>query len=446
MARTSSIVRMTSGRVPRKTPAKQSSLPSKPRAPGEESPHEQTVLPEAESVMESETPKTMQGDRAGHNSETREAIECKNRAASASNTKLIAVQGKPGSSSSDDRLVTPTGNTRSEASTAEVRCFNREKIPRSEHVASSQQIRRKNKYGFIECHERINGTVQAAERLDRSDSDEGVHASGESTSPVEAESSEGYLGISNTIDEKQFSSPGRPKFNMENTGSSTRDADDRDIEATSYNYEQHSNGSHSQKPSNAHGTSRPAFEPLNWRASDRFRETGVHSFNTSFEDLREMAQTHILQAARNQRPQSVQDLRKLFTSALTDNKSLLEEQAVVNARMKLQGTRNAAYGIRLKERMTTLRLYAARASRQPRGVIAELAGLVRNAQTELGIAEEAVKADVEEVQVSKNAFQMLTTKAPSDTADLDIDADAERRQKMIRDIDAMIEGYRKQLQ
>ncbi|RAR16449.1 hypothetical protein DDE83_000014 [Stemphylium lycopersici] len=379
MARTSSIVRMTSGRVPQKTPAKQSSRPSKPRAPGEESPHEQTVLPEAESVMESETPKTMQGDRAGHNSETREAIECKNRAASASNTKLIAVQ------------------------------------------------------------------VQAAERLDRSDSDKGVHASGESTSPVEAELSEGYLGVSNTIDEKQFSSPGRPKFNMENTGSSTRDADDRDIEATSYNYEQHSNGSHSQKPSNAHGTSRPAFEPLNWRASDRFRETGVHSFNTSFEDLREMAQTHILQAARNQRPQSVQDLRKLFTSALTDNKSLLEEQAVVNARMKLQGTRNAAYGIRLKERMTTLRLYAARASRQPRGVIAELAGLVRNAQTELGIAEEAVKADVEEVQVSKNAFQMLTTKAPSDTADLDIDADAERRQKMIRDIDAMIEGYRKQL-
>ena len=45
--------------------------------------------------MESETPETAQGDRNGHNSETVEAPERTNRAASAANTKFNAVEGRP---------------------------------------------------------------------------------------------------------------------------------------------------------------------------------------------------------------------------------------------------------------------------------------------------------------------------------------------------------------
>lgn len=41
---------------------------------------------------------------------------------------------------------------------------------------------------------------------------------------------------------------------------------------------------------------------------------------------------------------------------------------------------------------------------------------------------------------------MLTGETASDISDPDVDADAERRQNIIRDIDAMIDEYRKQLQ
>lgn len=106
MARTTSTIGTSTDRDPRRAPPKSSSRLYKPRAPRTRSPRLKTkpaasesggqpVTPETTSAMESETPKTTQGDRNGHNSETVEALERTNRAASAANTKLNAVEGRP---------------------------------------------------------------------------------------------------------------------------------------------------------------------------------------------------------------------------------------------------------------------------------------------------------------------------------------------------------------
>lgn len=328
--------------------------------------------------MESETPETAQGDRNGHNSETVEAPERTNRAASAAHTRLNAVQGRPESGGSDNGPATPTRTILPETSTPVAGRSDRGKDSRSENEASSEHIRRRNKYSFIERHEPAKGTIQTRERPNETEIEKDLSTSIQSTrewpSLVDAESSNGYPGIKATVDE--VSSPDGSIIDVEATRNATRDADGGDVQPAHSSYERSSQWDHSPI---AHAASRPTFGTFNWRAADRFRETGVYSFNTSFENLREMAQAHVSGLAKKQRPQSAQDLRELFASALTESNSLLEENAVADARLKLQATQNAAYGIRLKERMTTLRLYIARASRQPSGVISELAVLVRKA-------------------------------------------------------------------
>ncbi|KAI4646024.1 hypothetical protein J4E93_005603 [Alternaria ventricosa] len=182
--------------------------------------------------------------------------------------------------------------------------------------------------------------------------------------------------------------------------------------------------------------------PLYWRAADKRTETGVHFFNMPFEDLREMTR---LQALERARPQSSDELRALLVSATTSSESSPEEYALADARVKLQACRNALYGVRLRERMATMRMAAARATRQPRDSVAKLEVITEEARKELLAAQDAFDEDFRNVAAAKQALKNVTGKPVPDLQDPETEADALRREKMVDEINGAIAEYEAQV-
>ncbi|KAI4683018.1 uncharacterized protein J4E84_006920 [Alternaria hordeiaustralica] len=188
------------------------------------------------------------------------------------------------------------------------------------------------------------------------------------------------------------------------------------------------------------GRTRPG--PLYWRAADKRTETGVHFFNMPFEDLREMTR---LQALERARPQSSDELRALLVSAATSSNSSPEEYTLADARVRLQACRNALYGVRLRERMATMRTAAARATQQPRDSVAQLEVITEEARKELLDAQDAFDEDFRNVAVAKQALKNVTGKPVPDLQDPETEADALRREKMVNEINGAIAEYEAQV-
>ncbi|KAI4607481.1 hypothetical protein J4E80_009594 [Alternaria sp. BMP 0032] len=182
--------------------------------------------------------------------------------------------------------------------------------------------------------------------------------------------------------------------------------------------------------------------PLYWRTADKRTETGVHFFNMPFEDLREMTR---LQALERARPQSSDELRTLLVSATTSSESSPEEYALAEARVKLQACRNALYGVRLRERMATMRMAAARATQQPRNLVAKLEVITREARKELLAAQDAFDEDFRNVAVARQALKNVTGKPVPDLQDPETEADALRRENMVNEINGAIAEYEAQV-
>ncbi|KAI4677294.1 uncharacterized protein J4E88_007102 [Alternaria novae-zelandiae] len=182
--------------------------------------------------------------------------------------------------------------------------------------------------------------------------------------------------------------------------------------------------------------------PLHWRAADKRTETGVHFFNIPFEDLREMTR---LQALERARPQSSDELRALLVSANTSSESSPEEYTLADARVRLQACRNALYGVRLRERMATMRMAAARATQQPRDSVAQLEVITEEARKELLAAQDAFDEDFRNVAVAEQALKNVTGKPVPDLQDPETEADALRREKMVNEINGAIAEYEAQV-
>jgi len=190
------------------------------------------------------------------------------------------------------------------------------------------------------------------------------------------------------------------------------------------------------------GVGRTTPGPLYWRAADKRTETGVHFFNMPFEDLREMMR---LQALERARPQSSDELRALLVSATTSSESSPEEYTLADAKVKLQACRNALYGVRLRERMATMRMAAARATQQPRDSVAQLEVITDDARKELRDAQDAFDEDFRNVAVAKQALKNVTGKPVPDLEDPETEADALRREKMVDEINGAIAEYETQM-
>ena len=178
------------------------------------------------------------------------------------------------------------------------------------------------------------------------------------------------------------------------------------------------------------------------RAADKRTETGVHFFNMPFEDLREMTR---LQALERARPQSSDELRALMVSATTSSDSSPEEYTLADARVKLQACRNALYGVRLRERMATMRMAAARATQQPRDSVAQLEVITEEARKELLAAQDAFDEDFRNVAVAKQALKNVTGKPVPDFQDPETEADGLTREKMVNEINEAIAEYEAQV-
>ncbi|KAI4698721.1 hypothetical protein J4E81_005332 [Alternaria sp. BMP 2799] len=190
------------------------------------------------------------------------------------------------------------------------------------------------------------------------------------------------------------------------------------------------------------GLGRTTPGPLHWRAAEKRTETGVHFFNMPFEDLREMTR---LQALERARPQSSDELRTLLVSATTSSHSSPEEYALAEARVKLQACRNALYGVRLRERMATMRMAAARATQQPRDSVAQLEVITEEARKELLAAQESFDEDFQNVAVAKQALKNVTGKPVPDFQEPETEADALRRENMVDEINGAIAEYEAQV-
>jgi predicted DNA binding CopG/RHH family protein len=189
---------------------------------------------------------------------------------------------------------------------------------------------------------------------------------------------------------------------------------------------------------------RPLPGSLYWRAADRLTVTGVHFFNMTVEDLREMTRLQAFEQAQKRHLQSSSDLRALIVSATTSSQTIPEEYALADARVKLQAGRIALYGVQLRERMAMLRMFSARATQQPRELIDQLELVANEARVELAAAQRALDEDIQDVNIAKQALKSVTGVPVSEPRDLAMEAEALRRNNMINEINTAIAGYEAQ--
>jgi hypothetical protein len=148
-----------------------------------------------------------------------------------------------------------------------------------------------------------------------------------------------------------------------------------------------------------------------------------------------------LEQSQKRQPQSTNKIRALFVSAVTDEQTAPESYTFEHARVKLQAGRNAVYGIQLKERMATMRMFAAHAKQEPREVIDGLTAVVYEAREELAAAQKALGGDIETLAIVKQELKNIIGVSVSEPYNPAIEEDALRRYNMISEINAAIVKY-----
>jgi hypothetical protein len=196
------------------------------------------------------------------------------------------------------------------------------------------------------------------------------------------------------------------------------------------------------RPTTADNSEEPQTpDPLTWRPAHGVAATGVHFFNMPFDDLRKMILLQALEQSQKRQPQSTNKIRALFVSAVTDEQTAPESYTFEHARVKLQAGRNAVYGIQLKERMATMRMFAAHAKQEPREVIDGLTAVVYEAREELAAAQKALGGDIETLAIVKQELKNIIGVSVSEPYNPAIEEDALRRYNMISEINAAIVKY-----
>ena len=180
---------------------------------------------------------------------------------------------------------------------------------------------------------------------------------------------------------------------------------------------------------------------LTWRPAHGVAATGVHFSNMPFDDLRKMILLQALEQSKKRQPQSSDKIRALFVSAVTDEQTAPESYTFEHARVKLQAGRNAVYGIQLKERMATMRMFAARAMQKSREVVDGLTAVVYEAREELAAAQKALGGDIETLAIVKQELKNIIGVSVSEPYNPAIEEDALRRYNMISEINAAIVKY-----
>ncbi|RYN29688.1 hypothetical protein AA0114_g12358 [Alternaria tenuissima] len=181
--------------------------------------------------------------------------------------------------------------------------------------------------------------------------------------------------------------------------------------------------------------------PPIWRPAHGVIATGVHFFNMPSEDLRKMLSVQALEQSQKRHPQSSNKIRALFVSAVTDEETAPESYTFEHARVKLQAGRNAVYGIQLKERMVTMRMFAAHAMHKPREVVDGLTAAVYEAREELAAAQKALDGDIEIFAIVKQELENIVGDSVSEPDNSAIEKDALRRYNMISGINDAIVKY-----
>jgi hypothetical protein len=182
-------------------------------------------------------------------------------------------------------------------------------------------------------------------------------------------------------------------------------------------------------------------DPLIWRPAHGVTATGVHFFNMPFEDLRKMILLQALEQSQKRQPQSSNNIRALFVSTVTDEQKAPESYTFEHARAKLQAGRNAVYRIQLKERMATMRMFAAHAMQEPHEVVDGLTAAVYEAREALAAARKTLDGDIEIFAIVKQELKNIIGVSVSEPDNPAIEEDAWRRYNMISEINAAIVKY-----
>jgi hypothetical protein len=182
-------------------------------------------------------------------------------------------------------------------------------------------------------------------------------------------------------------------------------------------------------------------DPLTWCPAHGVTATGVHFLNMPFDDLRKVLLLQALEQSQKRQPQSSNKIRALFVSTVTDEQTAPESYTFEHARVKLQAGRNAVYGIQLKERMATMRMFAARAMQKSREVVDELTTVVYEAREELAAAQKALDGGIEIFAIVEQELKNIIGVSVSEPDNPAIEEDALRRYNMINEINAAIVKY-----
>ncbi|CAN9080002.1 unnamed protein product [Alternaria alternata] len=169
-------------------------------------------------------------------------------------------------------------------------------------------------------------------------------------------------------------------------------------------------------------------------ASEQRRITSYHTPPVS-------VRVQALEQSQKRHPQSSNKIRALFVSAVTDEETAPESYTFEHARVKLQAGRNAVYGIQLKERMVTMRMFAAHAMHKPREVVDGLTAAVYEAREELAAAQKALDGDIEIFAIVKQELENIVGDSVSEPDNSAIEKDALRRYNMISGINDAIVKY-----
>ncbi|CAN9198706.1 unnamed protein product [Alternaria alternata] len=183
------------------------------------------------------------------------------------------------------------------------------------------------------------------------------------------------------------------------------------------------------------------LDPLTWCLAYGVIATGVHFLNMPFDDLRKVLLLQALEQSQKRQPQSSNKIRALFVSTVTDEQTAPESYTFEHARVKLQAGRNAVYGIQLKERMATMRMFAARAMQKSREVVDELTTVVYEAREELAAAQKALDGGIEIFAIVEQELKNIIGVSVSEPDNPAIEEDALRRYNMINEINAAIVKY-----
>jgi hypothetical protein len=160
-----------------------------------------------------------------------------------------------------------------------------------------------------------------------------------------------------------------------------------------------------------------------------------------FDDLRKMILLQALEQSQKRQPQSSNKIRAMFVSTVTDEQTAPVSYAFDHARVKLQAGRTAVYGIQLKERMATMRMFAARAMQKSREVVDGLTAVVYEAREELSAAQKALDGDIEIFAIVEQELKNIIGVSVSEPDNPAIEEDALRRYNMINEINIAIVKY-----